>query len=384
MRTMIVRWSLASMMMVAMSSITSSDLWAGYGSSGGSSGGYGSSGAANYYGGSTGGSSGGSSGGYAGPLRRMHAHIHDHLAAKHARHAARRASYWGGSSGYYTSGYGSSGYGSSGYGSSGGSSGGYGSSGGHGSSGHYGSSGGGSSGSSPYGNSPYGSSPYGSSPYGSGSTGGGSSGGLSSSVYSEGNVYSSRYQPMANYSVASSSVAPSGPSSLAGDEIQLMLSVPESAKVLVNGKPTTSTGTLRRFVSRDLTPSESYRFDIQATYEVDGKEVTQTRSVVARAGGSEQVVFDTERVDDPVETMLTLNVPEGATVVLANNPTKSDGASRVYRTKQLKAGEVWEDYKIEVSFAGQTKQKTIRLIGGDKLEMSFNFNEQEANKVASN
>jgi uncharacterized protein (TIGR03000 family) len=184
---------------------------------------------------------------------------------------------------------------------------------------------------------------------------------------------------MANYAVASSES-----NSLAGDEIQIMLSVPEKAKVLVNGKPTTSTGTLRRFVSRDLTPAESYRFDIQATYEVDGKEVTQTRSVVARAGGSEQVVFDTERVDDPVETMLTLNVPEGATVVLANNPTKSDGGSRVYRTKQLKAGEVWEDYKIEVTYAGQTKQKTIRLIGGDKLEMSFNFNEREANKVASN
>jgi len=173
-------------------------------------------------------------------------------------------------------------------------------------------------------------------------------------------------------------------SAIPGDEIQISLSVPSDAKITVNGKPTTSTGSLRRFVSRDLNLNESYRFDIQATYKVDGNDVTQTRSVIARAGGVEEVVFDTTKTDDPVETMLTLSVPEGATVVLANNPTKSEGASRVYRTKQLKSGEVWEDYKIEVTYRGETKEKTIRLIGGDKLEMSFNFGEREANKIASN
>jgi uncharacterized protein (TIGR03000 family) len=172
-------------------------------------------------------------------------------------------------------------------------------------------------------------------------------------------------------------------SAIPGDEVQIVVSVPSDAKVLVNGNPTTSTGATRRFVSRDLNPSESYRFEIQATYTVDGKEVTQSRTVIARAGGTEQIAFDGGQSDDPVETILTLNVPEGASVVLANNPTKSEGLSRVYRTKQLKAGEAWDDYKIEVTFAGKTKEKTIRLIGGDKLEMSFNFDEIESNKVAS-
>jgi len=284
----------------------------------------------------------------------LHAHIHNHLSAIHARHVARRASYGGGSSGYYTSGYGSSGGSSGGYGSSG-----------HGSVGHH----------------------YGST--GSGSSGGGSSGG-----YHSGPVYSSRYQPVSGYastSVTSNSFATNdlatidpATGAIPSDEIQISLSVPSDAKIMVNGKPTSSTGSLRRFVSRDLNPNESYRFDIQATYKVDGKDVSQTRSVIARSGGVEQVVFDTTKNDDPVETMLTLNVPEGATVVLANNPTKSEGASRVYRTKQLKSGEVWDDYKIEVTYAGKTKEKTIRLIGGDKLEMSFNFDQREANKIASN
>jgi len=223
---------------------------------------------------------------------------------------------------------------------------------------------------------------YGVSSYSSGSSGGGSSG-----SYSGGPVYSSQYRALPSYAATSSSLRPSestGSSTIPSDEIQIMLSVPADAKVLVNGKPTSSTGSLRRFVSKDLNPNDTYRFDIQATYAVDGKEVTQSRAIVARAGGLEEIAFEGSQSDDPVETILTLNVPQGATVVLANNPTTSQGGSRVYRTKQLKSGQVWEDYKIEVTYGGQTKEKTIRLIGGDKLEMSFQFDEYEAKKLASN
>ena len=156
-----------------------------------------------------------------------------------------------------------------------------------------------------------------------------------------------------------------------------------NAKVFVNGNATKSTGTSRSFISKDLSPSEAYRFEVQAVYEVDGKEVSQTKTVIAKAGSSESVVFDPSASDDPVETTLTLNVPEGATVVLANNTTKSDGGMRLYRTKQLKVGEAWDDYKIQVTHNGVTKEKTIRLIGGDKLEMSFNFADIQANKLAS-
>jgi uncharacterized protein (TIGR03000 family) len=168
------------------------------------------------------------------------------------------------------------------------------------------------------------------------------------------------------------------------NEVQLLVSVPTDAKVFVNGNATTSQGSLRRFVSRDLDTNESYRFEVQATYTRDGKEVTQTKTVIARAGSSEEMEFDGTQSDDPVETILTLNVPSDATVVLANNSTKSDGLTRVYRTKQLKTGEAWEDYKIQVTHNGVTKEKTIRLIGGDKLEMTFSFADHQANKVASN
>jgi uncharacterized protein (TIGR03000 family) len=170
---------------------------------------------------------------------------------------------------------------------------------------------------------------------------------------------------------------------VASNEVQLTVDVPMNAKVFVNGNPTKATGTSRSFVSKDLNPSEAYRFEVQAVYEVDGKEINQTKTVIAKAGSAEAMVFDPSESTDPVETTLTLNVPEGASVVLANNSTKSDGSLRVYRTKQLKVGEAWDDYKIQVTHNGVTKEKTIRLIGGDKLEMSFNFTDIQANKLAS-
>jgi len=341
----------------------------------GSSGGYGSSG---YYVASHG-SSGGSSGGYVGPLRRLHNAVHSHLAAKHARHVARWSAHHGSSGGYGSSGYGSSGS--------------YGSSGGYGSSGSYrvssyGSSGGGSSGGSYYSSGYHGSS-------GGGSSGGGSSGG-SSGGYGVSRGYIPSYEYSATESGYSAPLYPSDESYIGGqtfsssrawsskpavaaNEVQLTVDVPMNAKLFVNGNPTKATGTLRQFVSKDLNPSEAYRFEVQAVYEVDGKEVNQTKTVIAKAGSAESLVFDPSASDDPVETTLTLNVPDGASVVLANNSTKSDGSLRVYRTKQLKVGEAWDDYKIQVTHNGVTKEKTIRLIGGDKLEMSFNFADIQAN-----
>ena len=45
---------------------------------------------------------------------------------------------------------------------------------------------------------------------------------------------------------------------------------------------------------------------------------------------------------------MTLNVPEGAEVTLAGNSTKATGEVRTFRTSQLAAGQIWDDYEIEV------------------------------------
>ena len=408
MRNSLKKWLSASTL-VAVVFAVSNHVEAGYGSGGGSSGygaGYGSSGG--YYGGSSGGGSsgGGSSGGHVGPLRRLGARIHDHLQAK----VAYRASYGssgGSSGGAYTANYGSSGGSHGGYvtrsaGSSGG-----GSSGGA----YYGSthSSGGSTGSyvPAYGAGSSGS--YG----GTGSYGGssGSYGGSTGSTihsnyenyapevpmfdqgYSSGSLgrpessaiqlaTSPRTQPSSTQTVnklaSSQSIQP--------NEVHLTVNLPESAKVFVNGNPTTTSGSKRHFVSRDLKPKDAYRFEVKAVLtKPDGSDLVQTRTVVVESGNGEELNFEMLNADDPIETILTLNVPETAKVVLAKNSTKSEGASRIFRTKQLREGESWDDYKIEVTHDGVTKEKTIRLMAGDKLELTFNFESTDsANKVAMN
>ncbi len=329
---------------------------AGYGSSGGAVSSFGSSGGyASYsYGSSGGGSSGGSSGGIAygssghghgpGPLRRFAAHIHDHMAAKHARRAAYGSS--GGSSGSYVTSYGSSG------GSSGSYIGSYGSSGGYGSSGY--------------------STSYGSS--GSYSSSYGSSGGYSASYGSTGSTYSSGYLGVSNQS-------PTAAASLVADEsdaIFLNVSVPASAKVYVNDMPTTSTGVSRQYVSRGLEAGKNYKFELRAeVVGADGQVAKETKLVTLTAGQKEAVKF-VSLEETRVQTVVTLNVPADAKVILAGNETSATGETRTFRTSQLKAGDRWDDYVVEVEHAGKIKRESLRLVAGDEVSLTFNFDDDKS------
>lgn len=345
--------------------------------SGGSSGGYtasyssvggGSSGVVAY-------GSGGSSGG-PGILQRVASRIHDHLAAKHARHAARRAAYGssGGSAGYGSSG-GYTSYASVGGGSSGGSSGGYATS--------YSSYSGGSSGggSVSYGSSgvSYGSTgagvSYGSTGYSSGVSYG--STGYSSGLGSSGDVYYGASTSQADTSSLVSNVRTDN------DAVYLSVAVPNDAKVFVNDDATKSSGAVRKFVSHGLEPGKQYRFVVRAELTgADGKLMTEEKTVLVSAGQQEDVQFAFSESKTPVETAITLNLPEGAKVLLAGNETKAIGETRTYRTSRLKVGELWDDYEIEVQYEGKVKRQSVRLVGGDKLQLTFNFEQDAANLAA--
>ena len=319
----------------------SSGSYASHGSSGVSysSSGHGSSGYSSYsvsygssgYSASSGswGSSGASSG-----YPVLFPRIRHHFAMKRARRAA-----------YYASSGGSSGYGSSGYTTS------------------YSSSGG-SSGVSYHSN--YGSSGAAVS-YAPATVSYGSSGNVG--VSSPNSYYGSRPAPLAVQSLASNA---------AGDTVYLSVAVPSETKLFVNGKQTTSKGTLRQFVSRGLTAGKSYTFKIRAELgSADGENLVETKDVVVHAGSSESVAFDFDSSNKSIETALTLNVPDGAKVTLAGNNTKAIGDVRTYRTTNMKVGEVWDDYEVQVAFDGQVKKQAIRLIAGDNLELTFDFDQPD-------
>jgi len=341
-----------------------------YGSSGGyagaasygSSGGYGSSGS---YGAAY--SSYGSSGGYAssggttvGPVRRLAAKIHAHHAAKiAARHSSGGGSY--GSSGsvaVYRAAYGSSG------GSSGGSSYGYsgGSSGSSGSSVGYT---GGSSGTVSYGSSYSTPAPAMSSPVNNSYT----------PMMGNKAPISSGY----NTSVAVEPEAVEG--TIDADAALLTVSVPESAKVTVNGLSTSSKGSIRQFMSNGLKEGFVYTYVVNVTF-ADADKV-ESKTVKLRAGATERLVFNEPQVAKTVsapavpETVVTVRVPASAKVNLAGNDTKGDGVVRTFRTRQLAAGQQWANYTIRVTTTiggvPVTKERTIDLKAGDSHDFEFAF-----------
>ena len=63
------------------------------------------------------------------------------------------------------------------------------------------------------------------------------------------------------------------------------------ARVWINNQPSTQPGRTRWFEVNGIYPDQPYRYEVRATWMVDGQPMTQTRLVTARSGETAQVVF---------------------------------------------------------------------------------------------
>ena len=312
--------------------------WGGsYGSVGGSHGSHGSNGSHGSWGGSSGGDSSGGSWGSHGSHGSSGGHIgiFKRWAMKHkARKAARRA-YFASSGGSWGS---------------------------HGSSG--GSSGGSWGGSSGYAYSSHGSS-------------GGSSGGTV--IHEEHHDGHHEAAPADSGDAIIETPPAEGDSAMRrSNNGVLTVDVPEDATVTVNGLETTSTGIHRRYVSKGLDRDLNYRYEVTAVVERDGEKVERTQVTTLRAGQVSSLAFNFDQ-PEPVETRLTLNVPDDASVFLSGVKTKSTGALRQFATKRIAEGQKWNDYHVVVTVErdGQklTQEREISINGGDQIDLDFDFNE---------
>ncbi len=175
------------------------------------------------------------------------------------------------------------------------------------------------------------------------------------------------------------------------DAAMLTVTVPENAKVTVNGHETTSDGAVRQFMSRGLKTGFVYTYVVQVTFELDGEEVTESKSIKLRAGEVEDVEFSVPEVQpEPASaavrrqpnlvTVVKLNVPSDAKVRLAGNQTNGRGSVRTFRTKQLKAGQKWAGYTVHVTsnVNGQplSLERAIDVDAGSRHELTFDFDTQ--------
>lgn len=174
---------------------------------------------------------------------------------------------------------------------------------------------------------------------------------------------------------------PGGEAAAHRGEALLSVQVPESAQIYVNGRPTTSSGSHRQYLSRGLDQGMSYTYEVRAEATINGQKVEQTKTVKLQAGDTADLAFD---LAARPETSLTLRVPSDARVILAGKETKGTGEVRVFRTTSLEAGEQWSDYAIRVVVDrdGETlvREETISLTAGESQTLDVQF---DAPKIAS-
>ncbi len=179
------------------------------------------------------------------------------------------------------------------------------------------------------------------------------------------------------------------------DAAILTVSVPQNATVTVNEHPTTSGGSVRKFMSQGLKQGYVYTYVVKVTYDRDGDQKTDSQEVKLRAGETKALNFETaatqtdaaDQIDDssassqPVDqdlvTVVQLHVPSDAKVTLAGNPTNGNGVLRTFRTNRLTAGQQWKGYTVQVVAVvnGQsiTQQRTIDVTAGSTNELTFDF-----------
>jgi len=169
-------------------------------------------------------------------------------------------------------------------------------------------------------------------------------------------------------------------SSVLDNRVRLHVVVPADAKVFINDRPTTSTGERRTYFTGVVAPGASYTFRIRAEVQRSGELLKDTRTVTAIAGAVESLAFNFDQkpaVSPEAVTQVTLTVPAGAKVKLAGVDAPSSGSTRVFATRELKRGETWDDYTVQVTINQNgrevVKTRSISLQGGEHRKLAFRF-----------
>jgi uncharacterized protein (TIGR03000 family) len=91
------------------------------------------------------------------------------------------------------------------------------------------------------------------------------------------------------------------PDTSAGNRATIIVHVPESAALTVDGKPTSSTSATRRFYSPPLEPGKTYHYAFEARMERDGKTVKAQRGVDVTANDRCEITITLPDLNPPPE-----------------------------------------------------------------------------------
>jgi uncharacterized protein (TIGR03000 family) len=97
--------------------------------------------------------------------------------------------------------------------------------------------------------------------------------------------------PVVNYQSSNPAATAVAAVAAPDNDAHVTVAVPADAQVWLDGVPTKSTGSIREFNSPPLTPGVRYSYEVQARWNENGKDVTQTQKVEVGAGTHARVDF---------------------------------------------------------------------------------------------
>ena len=84
----------------------------------------------------------------------------------------------------------------------------------------------------------------------------------------------------------------------ANNRATLIVHLPANARLLVDGKPTRSTSSVRRFFTPPLEAGENYHYDLRAEMDRNGETVTTKKRVAVRPGKTEEIYLKFPDLDE--------------------------------------------------------------------------------------
>lgn len=171
----------------------------------------------------------------------------------------------------------------------------------------------------------------------------------------------------------------------------LSVTVPADAQVFVNDRPTSSVGSEREYVSRDLQIGANYNYTVRAEFIRDGKNFSEVKTVQLTAGQTASLDFTpaepvVQTSASDAATTLIVRVPEDAKLYLAGRETKATGPVREFTTTRLPSGSEWATYSIraivERDGQQQVREQTVSLKAGESREVTIDFDGQAVDRVA--
>ena len=148
----------------------------------------------------------------------------------------------------------------------------------------------------------------------------------------------------------------------------LSVKVPADAKVFVNDRPTTSTGTDREYISRDLQSGARYNYDIRAEFLRDGQTVSEVKTVQLTAGQSVNLDFngaseDLQAANDMGDSLTTLTVRLPADAKLYLGGHRDPGHRRrsaSSRRASCRRRATWTTYAIRATIGAMASKRSAR------------------------